>query len=316
MVDNAGTGDGIRAYSASTVTNYAAIWAVNNAGTGYGTAIYGASSTGNGVYAYSGAGDAIQATTNTTWASAVYAHATNGNGVWAISNNRTAVYGATFTNTRQAQAAHFVNLDHTASISNSALWVGTYFNTLIEGHDVDQNGNSTNRTFWVARWGDVRADGTFASPAADLAEMLPASQALEPGDVLVIGSDGKLARSTKPYEATVVGVYSTKPAFLGGTSDTNDAAPDKRLVDAKTGKQDMTQLGADGDIPLAVSGVVPVKVSDENGPILPGDLLVASSTPGYAMRAGASAPQGTVIGKALAALEKGTGTIKMLTMLR
>ena len=159
----------------------------------------------------------------------------------------------------------------------------------------------------------VRADGTFASPAADLAEMLPASQALEPGDVLVIGSDGKLARSTKPYEATVVGVYSTKPAFLGGTSDTIDAAPDKRLVDAKTGKQDMTQLGADGDIPLAVSGVVPVKVSDENGPILPGDLLVASSTPGYAMRAGASAPQGTVIGKALAALEKRTGTIKMLT---
>ena len=41
MVDNAGTGDGIRAYSASTVTNYAAIWAVNNAGTGYGTLYMG-----------------------------------------------------------------------------------------------------------------------------------------------------------------------------------------------------------------------------------------------------------------------------------
>ncbi len=315
-VTNSGGGDGIDAYSYSTRTLYAAVYGYNLAGTGNGTGVYGGSYYGSGVQAYSQYNDGLEATSDTTWASAIYAHSANGNGVWAVSTNKIGVYGATYTNTRGMQAAHFVNLNTTASISNSALWVGSYWNTLIEGHDIDSSGNSMNRTFWVARWGDVRADGTFASPAADLAEMLPASQKLEPGDVLVIGLDGKLARSTKPYEAAVVGVYSTKPAFLGGTSGANEAVSSRRLVDAKTGKRDVVPLGADGDIPLAVSGVVPVKVCDENGPILPGDLLVSSSTPGYAMKAGASAPQGTVIGKALAALENGTGTIKMLTMLR
>ena len=71
-----------------------------------------------------------------------------------------------------------------------------------------------------------------------------------------------------------------------------------------------------GKIPLAVIGVVPVKVSAENGPIHPGDLLVASSTPGYAMKAGPNPSVGTVIGKALASLLEGTGMIQILVMLQ
>jgi hypothetical protein len=59
-----------------------------------------------------------------------------------------------------------------------------------------------------------------------------------------------------------------------------------------------------------------VKVCTENGAIAPGDLLVASSTAGHAMRAGSSPPQGAVIGKALGSLEEGTGVIQMLVMLR
>ncbi len=69
-------------------------------------------------------------------------------------------------------------------------------------------------------------------------------------------------------------------------------------------------------MPLAVVGIVPVKVSAENGPIRPGDLLVASSTPGHAMKAGPNPRRGTVIGKALEGLEEGTGVIQMLVMLR
>ena len=44
-----------------------------------------------------------------------------------------------------------------------------------------------------------------------------------------------------------------------------------------------------GDIGLqtaAVIGVVPVKVTAENGAIRPGKLLVRSGTPGHAMQAG------------------------------
>ncbi|HET7452283.1 MAG TPA: hypothetical protein VFL12_06045, partial [Thermoanaerobaculia bacterium] len=69
-------------------------------------------------------------------------------------------------------------------------------------------------------------------------------------------------------------------------------------------------------VPLAVAGMIPVEVTGENGPIRPGDLLVSSSTPGHAMRAPDSPRPGTVIGKAMQALESGTGTIEMLVMLR
>ena len=70
-----------------------------------------------------------------------------------------------------------------------------------------------------------------------------------------------------------------------------------------------------GNVPLAVVGIVPVKVSAENGAIEPGDLLVASDTPGHAMRA-SDAPNGTVIGKALSGLERGTGIVTMLVIMQ
>jgi len=132
------------------------------------------------------------------------------------------------------------------------------------------------------------------SAAADFAEMLPSDEGVKPGDVLAIDSDGRLARSTEAYQTTVVGVYSTEPGYLGGGE----------------------HLGQDGYAPLAVVGIVPVKASAENGPITPGDLLVASSTPGHAMKAGPNPPIGTVIGKALEVLNEGTGAIQMLVTLQ
>jgi hypothetical protein len=150
--------------------------------------------------------------------------------------------------------------------------------------------------------GNAYADGNWNSGGADFAEMLPAVQGLEPGDVLVIGPDGQLARSTEPYQASVAGVYSTKPGFVGGQPVEGEIA---------------------GAIPLAVVGVVPVKASAENGPIRPGDLLTASSTPGYAMKASPLTvngvtfyPSGVIIGKALQGLDDGTGVIQVLVTLQ
>jgi hypothetical protein len=131
--------------------------------------------------------------------------------------------------------------------------------------------------------GNVYADGTYQSPAADFAEMLPTHDDLEPGDVLVIAQDGKLTRSTQSYQSTVIGVYSTKPGFLGGTNNGVDLA---------------------GSVPLAIAGIVPVKVSVENGSIYPGDLLTTSGTPGHAMLCNDRlACVGAIIGKALEPLE-------------
>jgi hypothetical protein len=49
--------------------------------------------------------------------------------------------------------------------------------------------------------------------------------------------------------------------------------------------------------------------------VYPGDLLVASPTPGHAMRGDAPLP-GTVIGKALEELTSGSAAISVLVMLR
>jgi hypothetical protein len=165
----------------------------------------------------------------------------------------------------------------------------------IEAYGTDKPGSPTSKVFNVANNGNVTADGTIAGGGADFAELLPAASGLEPGDVLIVDADGVLARSTHANELAVVGVYSTRPGFLGGAS--GDSA-------------------LNGKVPLAVSGIIPVKVSAENGAIRPGDLLVASSTPGHAMRAPRNPAPGTVIGKALGSLTSKTGVVKMLAMLR
>jgi len=132
------------------------------------------------------------------------------------------------------------------------------------------------------------------SSPADFAEMLPAQGSPEPGDVLAIGPDGYLTQSSEAYQTTIIGVYSFRPSFLGNAQFADE----------------------EGYVPLAMLGIVPVKVSAENGAIQPGDLLVASSTPGHAMKASENPPQGSVIGKALEPLTEGTGFIRMIVTLQ
>jgi hypothetical protein len=67
--------------------------------------------------------------------------------------------------------------------------------------------------------------------------------------------------------------------------------------------------------PLADGLYVTVKVDAGYGAILPGDLLVGSPTPGHAMRALEVVP-GTILGKALEPLDYGTGSIRVLLILR
>lgn len=94
LLENTGAGDGLRAYSRSTVWNYAAVFGANIAGTGSGTGVYGFSNLGAGMFANSHGGDGLEATTTSSTKSAVYAHSENGNGVWAISANKLGVRGA------------------------------------------------------------------------------------------------------------------------------------------------------------------------------------------------------------------------------
>ena len=180
---------------------------------------------------------------------------------------------------------------------NTSSGVGLYVQTDSgSGNIIEARSGFGDIDFRVARNGNVYAAGTFVNGGADYAELLPGVAGLEPGEVLVIGSDGLLNRSNQPYQTSVVGVYSTQPGFLAGAGDEN--------------------ADLSGQIPLAVMGVVPVKVTAENGPIQLGDLLSSSSTPGHAMRAGVDPEPGTIIGKALEPWEMGSGVIQMLVMLR
>ncbi len=288
----------------SSTPGYAAVMGRNMATTGTGMGVYGQtySTEGRGVHGYASAttGDARGvygrsdstagygvfgwATAATGYGSGVYgtASSADGCGVTGSNDGGTGVSGYTETGTGVYGHAdgNGVAIKAEGQVGGNLIeaWHGPLF---------------LDRKFYVADNGNVYADGSYLNPAAGYAEMMPGTAGLEAGDVLVVGLDGKLARCTAAYQPTVVGVYAPQAGFIGGAVE-----------------------GATGQVPLAVVGVVTVKVSTENGPIAAGDLLVAADTAGYAMRASADPPLGTVIGKALEGLDTGTGTILMLVMLR
>jgi len=71
------------------------------------------------------------------------------------------------------------------------------------------------------------------------------------------------------------------------------------------------------EAPIALPGtIVLCHVDGSYGAIAANELLVASPTPGHAMRAGENPRQGSVVGKALEPWEAGTGTIRVLAMSR
>jgi hypothetical protein len=159
------------------------------------------------------------------------------------------------------------------------------------------------KVFRVDANGSVFADGGFHSGGADFAESFAVKgtrNAYAPGDVLTIddSANRQVKLSQEPYSTLVAGIYSTKPGLL--------ASPH-----ALDGKVSST------DIPMAVVGVVPTKVSAENGTVHRGDLLVTSSTPGYAMKGtDRSRMVGAVVGKALEPLSGDKGVIQVLVTLQ
>ena len=122
----------------------------------------------------------------------------------------------------------------------------------------------------------------------------------EPGDVLIVSPDQDRAVTLAdvPNSTAVIGVYSTDPGVLGGG---------RYLPEGELSGPDV--------IPVGIVGIVPVKVSAENGPIHRGDMLTTSATPGHAMRADTYVP-GAILGKAMGELQSGTGVIEVVLLLQ
>ena len=147
-------------------------------------------------------------------------------------------------------------------------------------------------------------DGTtgvlYVKPGQDYAELFDVADrsGLQPGSVVSASPDGTgIALSDGPYDPKAVGVLSgaggLRPAVAVGE------------------RRDGTS-----DYPVAVAGQVYVRVSLEGGVVSPGDLLVASSTRGVAMRATDKLRAiGAIVGKALESYKgSGEGQIRMLVM--
>jgi len=164
-------------------------------------------------------------------------------------------------------------------------------------------GQPETNVFRVDGNGTVHANGGFRPFGADFAESVAVKGSAEhyaPGDLLVIDPSGerRLSLSQTAYSTLVAGIYSTQPGVVASTHGVDEALPND-------------------EVPLAVVGIVPCKVIAENGPIAAGDLLVASSMPGHAMKGtDRTRMLGAVVGKALEPLREGTGLIQVLVTLQ
>jgi hypothetical protein len=235
------------------------------------------------------------------------------------------VIGTNFANAISAESP--VGFSAIRAIGQGEQTVGLFAGSRHETGIVAESDNGTfiltgqdgsNRRFAVVRaTGAVLADGPHTGPA-DYAEMLPASGVasdFEPGDVLIIGEDGKMTKAASPYAPNLAGVYSSAPGFVA----------DMRITEHGIGVYDESEADKEKELwlPVTLMGVVPVKVIAEDGPVRPGDLLTTSATLGHAMHAVpvmvnniAIYPAGTILGKALEPLESGSGRIRVLVTLR
>lgn len=133
----------------------------------------------------------------------------------------------------------------------------------------------------------------------DLAEWVPATTDVSPGTVVVLNAEktNEVMASSTAYDARVAGVVSEQPGILLGPE-------------------------GEGREMIATTGRVRVRV-DATRPIRVGDLLVSSDKPGMAMKSEpidvsgiAIHRPGTIIGKALEALDGGEGEILVLLSLQ
>jgi hypothetical protein len=148
--------------------------------------------------------------------------------------------------------------------------------------------------------GNFTVAGNISAKYQDVAEWVESSQDLQAGTVVVLDStkSNQVVASTQGYDTRVAGVISLRPGLALG-----EAGEAKVLV--------------------ATTGRVRMRVDATSTPIQIGDLLVTGDKEGMAMK---SMPvdiggvrlhrPGTLIGKALEPLAKGTGEILVLLSLQ
>lgn len=296
-----GTSGSCAHFSQDTASNSGSAVIATTQGTG--SALYASNHGASGaaadvrIEAASNNSDALRVTTDGTGGAAYF-------NVDNSASNDPAVEGVT----QGTSAAGYFWISNT--VSTAAALLATTYGT---GSAIRADHHGTSGDIALFRsGGSTRAridktgkgffDGGTQIGGADLAEAFAVEGApsdYEPGDVLLVSRelDRTVTKRAEARSTRLAGVYATKPGVL---------------LTERAG--DATQRDL---IPVGVLGVLPTKVTLEGGAIRRGDLLVASSSAGRAMRAGAAPAVGTVLGRALGEFAgPGDGVVLVLVSVR
>jgi hypothetical protein len=189
----------------------------------------------------------------------------------------------------------------TTSVSDS---LATFENSSAIQMIVRGNGNvgiaTLNPTEKLEVTGNIKVSGNINAKYQDVAEWVDSSEELSAGTVVIldITKPNHVVASNARYDTRVAGVISDRPGITLGEH-------------------------AEGKVLVATTGRVKLRVSAKNGPINIGDLLVTGDEQGVAMKSSAVKiggvrmhRPGTIIGKALEPMARGTGEILVLLSLQ
>ncbi len=295
LVQNQGTASAVHGLSLGS--SGVGVWgeALTTTGLGYGGHFVAHSPTGYGVLgtnlATTGAAPGVFGSSSSVNGFGVYGGATAGYGV--------GVYGT-------SSAPNGVGV---LGRGLSAGSFGGYFDHLAGGIALHVQGTARVSVLEILGGADIaepfniNSVGTVCDRDIDFhSDRQTNDIAIQPGMVVSIDPArvGELRLATKAYDSAVAGIIS----------GANGVDPGMVL------KQEGTV--ADGKHPVAMTGRVWCWCdADANGPIVAGDRLTTSNTPGHAMRVTAQgASVGAVIGKAMSNLEHGQGLVLVLVNLQ
>ena len=240
----------------------------------------------------------------------VYAHSFLGGGVGlsASSSSNDGLDATTSVANKSAVYAHSVSANAYGVYALSAQYTALAAQT--------QSASQTAGYFWNSAGGDaIRADGNLLvhgtatvrvltiNNGIDVAEpfMIRKDAEYPRGSVMVISDEreGELQLSNREYDTRVAGIIS----------GANGINPGLQLT--QKGYNDV------GGQPVALTGRVYCRADANFGAIKPGDLLTTSPRPGHAMKVTShQRAQGAVLGKAMSALDEGTGYVLVLVTLQ
>ena len=213
------------------------------------------------------------------------------NGVTQMPGSDYTVSGSTITFTTTPPAGQIILVRHVGyqivgSVADNDLSItgGTMTGSILVGTDDTYDlGSSTKQ--WRTIYGH-EVESTYA----DLAERYEADKKLAVGTVVVFGGDKEVTECLEEIDVSVAGIISGKPAL-------------KMNSDA----------GSDDTHPyIALKGRVPCQVI---GPVSKGDLLVTSSTPGFAKSVGKRDMGCAVFAKAIETnLENGRKLVEVVVI--